>query len=166
MDQDFHHMDAARRSTHRSTRSDSSSADTLVPEACVPFSPMRRAHMLRVVEGVVIDSPVPTRQPDAQEWAATCRLDAAAPDGWSRTLWWESPTHRGWLPVDLDHFDVVEFAADVPLRRRWRRMRWLPVRWCGVALGEVPLGVVVYGPYPTLDAARADTERLRFTLGF
>jgi hypothetical protein len=67
--------------------------------------------------------------------------------------------------VDLDHFDVVEFAADVPLRHRWRRTRLQPVRWRGIALEEAPLGLVVYGPYPTLDAARAVSDRLRLTPG-
>jgi hypothetical protein len=148
----------------RSRAENPSRLDLALPEVWKPLSPQPRAQLLRVLEGVVIDSPIVEPHDDARQWAATCRPDAAAADGWTRTLWWESATHRGWLPVDLYHFDVVEFAADVPIRRRWRRTRLQPVRWCGVAIEEAPLGLIVYRPYPTLDRARADSSMLRAAL--
>lgn len=127
--------------------------------------PAPAPHLLRVVEGAVIDFPAPILHPHAQRRVATCWPDPDQPGGWGRALWWDSPHGRGYLPVALDYADVVEFAADVPLRRRWKR-RWAPVRWYGVVVNVTRRGLVVFGPYPNPSAAKAAGDELRSTLAF
>lgn len=124
-----------------------------------------RPHMLRVLDGAVLDSPVPLLHPDARCWVATCWPDSAAPGGWARVLWWTSPYHRGLLPVALSYADVVEFAADVPVRRRWRT-HWRPVRWYGLVLQESEREMLVYGPYDSAADALLVSDELRGTLAY
>ncbi|MBW3641874.1 MAG: hypothetical protein KY447_03065, partial [Actinobacteria bacterium] len=96
---------------------------------------------------------------------ATCWPDPGQPGGWGRALWWSSPYSRGYLPVALDYADVVEFAADIPVRRWWST-QWWPVRWYGVVVEDTRRGLVVYGPYPTPDAAQRIGDELRCTLAY
>ncbi|MDP9386852.1 MAG: hypothetical protein M3Q48_02710 [Actinomycetota bacterium] len=131
-------------------------------EISLPPLPAPGPHLLRVLEGAVIDFPAPVLHPRVQRWAATCWPDDAQPGGWGRALWWTSPYSRGFLPVALDYADVVEFAADIPVRR-WGTTRWWP-RWYGVVVEETPRGLVVYGPYPHPGAAKAVGDELRSTL--
>ena len=132
-------------------------------EITLPPLPEPGPHLLRVLDGAVIDFPAPVLHPQAQRWAATCWPDPVEPCGWGRALWWPSPYSRGYLPVALDYADVVEFAADVPVRRRWT-LRWCPVRWYGVVVEDTPSGLVVYGPYPNPAAAKGIADELRCTL--
>ena len=103
----------------------------------LPPLPEPAPHLLRVLEGAVIDFPAPVLRPDAQRWAATCWPDPTQPGGWGRAMWWPSPYHRGYVPVALDYADVVEFGADIPIRHR-RITRWVPVRWYGVVIERAP----------------------------
>ena len=132
-------------------------------EIPLPPLPEPGPHLLRVLEGAVIDFPAPILHPQAQRWAATCWPDPAQPEGWGRALWWTSPYGRGYLPVALDYADVVEFATDIPVRRRWTT-RWWPVRWYGVVVEDTPRGLVVYGPYPNPAAAKGIGDELRCML--
>ncbi len=134
-------------------------------EITLPPLPEPRPHLLRVLEGAVIDFPAPVLHPQAQRWAATCWPDAGQPGGWGRALWWSSPYSRGYFPVALDYADIVEFAADIPIRHWWAT-RWWPVRWYGVVVQDTPRGLVVYGPYPTPDAAQRIGDELRCTLAY
>lgn len=134
-------------------------------ETALPPLPEPGPHLLRVLEGAVVDFPAPVLHREARQWAATCWPDAAQPGGWARALWWTSPYGRGYLPVALDYADVVEFAADIPVRQRWTT-RWWPVRWYGVVVEESPRGLVVYGPYPNPGAAKGVADELRCTLAY
>lgn len=132
----------------------------------LPPLPEPGPHLLRVLEGAVVDFLAPVLSPDARCWVATCWPDATVPGGWARAAWWPPPYHgRGYVPVASAYADVVEFAADVPFRTGWwqRRTQWLPVRWYGVVLEDGPDAMLVYGPYPTPDAALAVTDQLRAT---
>ncbi len=130
----------------------------------VPPLPPPGPHLLRVLEGEVIDFPAPVLHPDARRWAATCWPDVDQPGRWGRALWWPSSYHRpGYLPVALAYADVVEFAADIPIKRR-RKILWLPVRWYGLVLEKNERAFVVYGPYPTPAAANAVAGELRSML--
>lgn len=134
-------------------------------EITLPPLPDPGPHLLRVLEGAVIDFPAPILHPQAERWAATCWSDPAQPGEWGRALWWPSPYGRGYLPVALDYADVVEFAADIPVRRRWTT-RWCPVRWYGVVVEDSPHGLVVYGPYPNPAAANGIADELRLSLAY
>lgn len=155
---------AARRS-RRPRRGD---FDDLPPRSeCVPVDdlslpplPAPGPHWLNVLEGAVVDFPTPVLHPAARRWAATCWPDPTKPGGWGRALWWPSPYHRGWQPVELVYAAAVEFAADVPTRRGRRRW-WTPVRWYGVLLQDTPSELVLWGPYPSPAAASTTADELR-----
>jgi hypothetical protein len=133
--------------------------------AMVPHLKRARPELLRVVEGAVVDFPLPTLDPGTRRWAATCWPDPEQPGGWRRALWWPSPWHRGFLPVGLNFADVIEFGSDVALRRRWPlRARWVPVRWYGVLLEDSEQGLVAHGPYPDPSSALSAADELRVTL--
>jgi hypothetical protein len=127
-------------------------------EVSLPPLPEPAPHLLRVLEGAVIDFPAPVLHPDARRWAATCWPDPTQPGGWGRAIWWPSPYHRGWLPVALDYADVVEFGADIPIRHG---RRWVPVRWYGIVIQRSTRQLIVYGPVSTPLMASAVAEDLK-----
>jgi hypothetical protein len=115
--------------------------------------------MLRILEGAVIDFPAPVLHPRAYLWVATCWPDSRQPGGWGRALWWASPYHPGYVPVALAPGDVIEFGADIPIRR-WCRIRWVPVRRYGSALFLSRDELLVYGPYSNPVGAASVTGQL------
>jgi len=82
--------------------------------------------VLRIIEGAVVDTPVPILHENARIWAATCWRDTHHPSSWPRALWWPSPYHRGWLPIAIEPGRLIEFRADIPAGRIRRRRH--PVR--------------------------------------
>jgi len=131
----------------------------------LPPLPEAAPHLLRVLEGAVIDFPAPVLHPDAQRWAATCWPDPTQPGGWGRAMWWPSPYHRGYVPVALDYADIVEFGADIPIRTQ-RTTRWVPVRWYGMVIERSRERIVVHGPHPSPHAANGIAVELCDSLAY
>jgi hypothetical protein len=131
----------------------------------LPPLPEPAPHLLRVLEGAVIDFPAPVLHPDARRWAATCWPDPTQPDGWGRAVWWPSPYHRGYVPVALDYADVIEFGADLRTRHRGT-LRWVPVRWYGLVIERGAQRLIAHGPYPSLRSAKAVADEICETIAW
>lgn len=99
---------------------------------------------LRVVEGAVIDFPVPIPPGAAMIWAATWWGDDRYPDGWASALWWPSPYHQGLVPVALQVGRHVDIGVAVHQPRLLRR-RQETYRWFGVAVHRSATEILVAG---------------------
>jgi hypothetical protein len=130
----------------------------------LPPLPEAAPHLLRVLEGAVIDFPAPILHPEARRWAATCWPDPTQPCGWGRAVWWPSPYHRGYVPVALDYADIVEFGADIPTPHR-RATRWIPVRWYGIVIERTAQRLIAHGPYANHALAEAVAAEMRGAIG-
>ena len=77
-------------------------------------------HVLRLVDGVLLDFPIPTA-PGSRCWVATIWPDARTRLGWSGVQWQPALAHgRGWLsPPRIAVGDIVEYGIET--RGRWRR---------------------------------------------
>jgi hypothetical protein len=113
---------------------------------------------LRLREGAVLDFPAPVVRRDAFRWIATVWPDASAPAGWARAVWRPSP-FGGWLPIALNPASIVEFGADLPVRRF--RVRWLPVRWYCIAAERRDDYLGLFGPFETPAQAHDLATKLR-----
>ena len=100
---------------------------------------------LRVVEGAVIDVPIPIPPGAAMIWATTWWADNRCPDGWASALWWPSPYHQGLVPVALQvgrYVDIGVVSVHLP-RVLWRRQQ--TYRWFGVAVHRSATEILVVG---------------------
>ncbi|GAC1373526.1 MAG: hypothetical protein NVSMB4_00100 [Acidimicrobiales bacterium] len=99
---------------------------------------------LRVVEGAVIDVPIPIPPGAAMIWATTWWADHRCPDGWASALWWPSPYHQGLVPVALQVGRYVDIGVSVH-QPRFLRRRQQTYRWFGVAVHRSATEILVVG---------------------
>ena len=99
---------------------------------------------LRVVEGAIIDFPIPIPPGATTIWAATRWPNNRHPDGWASALWWPSPYHQGLVPVALQLGRYVDVGVSVHRPWfRWRRQE--TYRWFGVAVHRSATEILVAG---------------------
>lgn len=99
---------------------------------------------LRVVQGAVINFPIPIPNGTAMIWAATWWADNRRTDGWASALWWPSPYHQGLVPVALQVGRYVDIGISVHQPRVLRR-RQATYRWFGVAVQRSATEILVAG---------------------
>lgn len=105
------------------------------------------AHGLRLVDGVLLDFPLPVPV-GARCWVATVWPDHRSASGWAAVAWPPDLTGgRGWRwPARIAVGDVVEFGVD----RRTGRRKVASSRWWGVIVDYDGSWLVsVQGPHPS-----------------
>ena len=116
------------------------------------------AHGLRLVDGVLLDFPLPVPA-GARCWVATVWPDHRSSAGWSALPWpLDVAGGRGWRwPPRIAVGDVIEFGVD----QRPKRRKVVSTRWWGVIADYDGSWLLsAQGPYPSPAHAHEDAGRL------